>query len=85
MDACGEKYQIWESYDLVSRLNSTQKQHMKDRRQVIVFSSSTLNWKMKKIIIILRKLKGSNELKSLKVFCNSIKAFHKQMSHIHNL
>lgn len=81
----GKKYQIWGSYDLVLRPNSTQKQHMKDRSQVIVFSSSTLNWKMKKIIIILRRLKASNEFKSLKVLCNSIKAFHKQVSHLHNL
>ena len=75
------------SYILGLRPNSTQKQHMKDRRQVIVFSSSTLNWKMKKIIIILilTKLKGSNELKSLKVFHNYIKAFHKLVSHIHIL
>lgn len=37
----------WGSYDLGLRSNSTQKQQMKDRRQVIVFSSSALNWKIK--------------------------------------
>lgn len=33
------------SYDLGLRTHSTQKEQMKDRKQVIVFSSPTLNWK----------------------------------------
>lgn len=47
MGECGEKVLDWGSYDLGLRPNSTQKQQMKDRRQVILFSSSTLSWKIK--------------------------------------
>lgn len=43
----GKKILDWGSYDLGLRPNSTQNQQMKDRRQVTVFSSSALNWKIK--------------------------------------
>ena len=34
-------------------------------------------------MLTLTKLKGSNELKSLKIFYNYLKAFHKLMPHTH--
>lgn len=52
----GGKKVDWGSYDLGLRPNSTQKQQMKDRRQVIVFSSSTLSWKIKEYKVYPHKV-----------------------------
>lgn len=74
------------SYDLSLRPKSTQKQQIKERREVIVFSSSILIWTIEENNNAYpHKLKVPNGLKSLKAFCNYIKLFHKLVSHIYIL